>query len=74
MKNSESIPLYDVPRNSKIRIALDNPEGIRTPVASKRAIPGDILTFYNIDGMYSKCIDTDGDYVYLAGWTRVHII
>lgn len=63
--------LYDVPRNSKIKV-VDYEQVV--PPASKAIIHNETLLFKNIDGMYSYCIDKDGDIVHLAAWTEVEIV
>lgn len=53
--------LYDVPRNSRIKVKSDIQEE-------------QILIFNNIDGMYSHCLDSEGNVVHLAAYTEVEII
>ena len=60
--------LYDVPRNSMIRL-LEKPS---TPPASPT--PDDILRFSHCDGMYSLCYNSDNTPVHLAAYTEVEII
>ena len=64
--------LYDVPRKSYVRIVDDE---IKLPVGNY--IEGEnpiILFFDHIDGMYSFCIDSDGNLVHPAAWTEVEIV
>ena len=61
--------LFEVPRGSKIRVLGD----ILTAIGSPEIKEDDILTFYELDGMYSICYK-DGGRVYLAGWTEVEVI
>jgi len=72
MKNNNIIgmPLYEVPRGSKIRVLRD----IKTPPDSLKIEIGDELKFHRIDGMYSHCTNKDGASCYLAGWAQVEII
>ena len=49
--------LYEVPRNTKIRIIDDKTS---TPVASYPVEKNQTLHYYNIDGMYSYCKTHDG--------------
>jgi hypothetical protein len=62
--------LYDVPRNSKIRIVEDP----KTPVGSKTLREGEILEFLHIDGIYSLCLDQDGNPVHLSAFAEVEIL
>ena len=50
--------LYEVPRNSRIKL-IDN---------------GEQYNFRSIDSMYSYCTTDKGDIVHLAAWTEVEII
>jgi hypothetical protein len=52
--------LYNVPRNSKIRVKFDDHE--------------EILDFSHVDGMYSLCFDKAGRPVHIAAWTEVEVI
>ena len=52
--------LYDVPRNSRVVI-----------------VEGDVkyyLNFHHVDGMYSYCVDDDGNVVHPAAWTEVELV
>jgi hypothetical protein len=62
--------LYDVPRNSKIRV-LNNSEG---PPGSSPFKTEDIIKFHKIDGMYSFCTKENGVIVHLKCWEDVEII
>lgn len=62
--------LYDVPRNSRIKVVSD----IKVPPAAPDIEEGDELKFRNIDGMYSYCTRDDGEVVYLAAWAEVEIL
>lgn len=50
--------LYEVPRNSRIKVIDD----------------GEEYNFRSIDGMYSYCTNDNGDVVHIAAWTEVDII
>ena len=52
--------LYNVPKNTKIRIQGD--EG------------NEIFTFHHIDGMYSYCTDSEKNVVHLQAWSDVEIV
>jgi hypothetical protein len=62
--------LYDVPRNSKIRLVGDKTH----PPAHRDFDELETLLFINIDGMYSYCKDSDGNTVHLAANADVEII
>jgi hypothetical protein len=62
--------LYNVPRNSRIKVVGD----IKIPPASPMVEGGEILNFRSIDGMYSYCTRDNGEVVHLAAWTDVEII
>jgi len=62
--------LYNCKKGDKIRLY----ETASIP-PSHRPLPlGEVLTFDHIDGMYSLCYDTDGQYVHPAAWTEVLVI
>ena len=63
--------LYDVPRNSNIRI-LD--KKIRVPPAAIMPKKDDVLFFKNIDGMFSYCTNKDGNVCHIAAWTNVEVL
>lgn len=56
--------LYDVPRDSRIRIKGLEVNGILT----------EELNFHNIDGMYSYCTTDDELVVHLSASTEVELI
>ena len=62
--------LYDVPRNSRIKIIGD----IKVPPGAPELIEGQELNFRNIDGMYSYCTTDDGNVVHLVAWAEVELI
>ena len=49
--------LYEVPRNSRIRIVGED----------------EIINFSHIDGMYSYCTNSKGEVCHLAAWTEVEL-
>ena len=63
--------LYEVPRNTKIRIIDDETS---TPVASYPVEKNQTLQYYKIDGMYSYCINEENIAVHPAVWTEVEIV
>jgi hypothetical protein len=62
--------LHNVPHNTKIRV-LGN---IAIPPASPIIQIGDILYFRNLDTMYSRCENENGETVYLFSLAEVEII
>ena len=62
--------LYNVPINSKIRVIGD----VKTPPASIDINKDDILQFIKIDGMYSLCKNSKGEFVHLVAWAEVELI
>lgn len=65
--------LYDVPRNTKIRIKDANDVDGHPP-SHRDFESNEILLFSHIDGMYSLCFDSDKHPVHLAAWTEVEIV
>lgn len=61
--------LYDVPRNTWVRIISDN----KNPPAAKETVEGDVVKLHNIDGMYSYCTNKQGQVVHLVAWAEVEI-
>ena len=53
--------LYEAPRGSKIRVLGDIDEG-------------NVLYFDHLDGMYSYCIDSEGNIVHLSASAEVEVI
>jgi len=62
--------LYDVPRNSKIRVVRD----IKVPPAAPIIEEQEVLNFSHVDGMYSYCTNSDNEVVHLVAWAEVEII
>ena len=62
--------LYNVPRNSKIRIVGD----IKVPPSAQNIEEQEILNFSHVDGMYSYCTNSDDEVVHLAAWAEVEIV
>ena len=62
--------LYNVPRNSRIKVVRD----VKVPPASPQASEGEELNFRSIDGMYSYCTRDNGEVVHLAAWTNVEVV
>ena len=62
--------LYNVPRNSKIKVITD----IQVPPSSPIVEKQDLLNFSHIDGMYSYCTKDSGEVVHLVAWAEVEIV
>jgi|LauGreDrversion4_2_1035121.scaffolds.fasta_scaffold10300_2 hypothetical protein len=62
--------LYDVPRNSRIKIIGD----IKVPLAASKLTEGQELNFRSIDGMYSYCTTDSGEVVHLVAWAEVEVL
>lgn len=62
--------LYDVPRNSKIRVLGD----VKTPPAAQNIEEQEVLNFSHVDGMYSYCTNNNNEVVHLAAWAEVEIV
>ena len=62
--------LYNVPRNSRIKVVGD----IKVPPASPMVEGEEVLNFKHIAGMYSYCTRDNGEVVHLAAWTEVEIV
>lgn len=62
--------LYEVPRNSDVRVISGN----KNPPCSIDTEEGEIIKFHHIDGMYSYCHNKKGEVVHLAAWTEVELV
>lgn len=62
--------LYDVPRNTNIRLVGD----VSTPPGSMFLVDSTVLQFKHIDGMYSYCVDSQGNIVHPAAYSEVEIV
>lgn len=62
--------LYECPRNSIVRL-LEEPNH---PPASIRSKTNNLLKFHHVDGIYSYCIDENGNVVHPAAWTEVELV
>lgn len=68
-EKEKTVHLYDVPKNTKIKLIDD----IKVPPEALKLKKGDIIKFIYLDGMYSLCYK-DGVKCYLVGWAKVEII
>ena len=62
--------LYNVPRNSRIKVLVED----KVPPGAPQIEEGEELNFRNIDGMYSYCTRDSGEIVHLVAWADVEII
>lgn len=72
MKTDNKIKLFEVPRDSRIRVTLeesDLPVGYRLPEPIEME-----LNFSRIDGMYSYCTDDDGNVIHVKAWKEVEVL
>ena len=61
--------LYEMEYGTHFKLAPQ--DVIQVPVASNEFTTGDVFKFMGIDGMYSKCIDSNGVVHHFAAWTKV---
>jgi hypothetical protein len=62
--------LYNVPRNSRIKVLGD----IIVPPGAPEIKAGDELNFRSLDGMYSYCTTDAEEVVHLVAWAEVEIV
>lgn len=68
---NDMCPLYELRRGDKFVIADEHQE-VRVPPVHAKFDLSDVFTFFDIDGMYSFCKDSNGQVVHLAAWTKVN--
>lgn len=61
--------LYELQRGEHFKLAGD--DEVKVPPDSNEFVFSDVFKFMGIDGMYSKCIDSDGNLHHFAAWTQV---
>ena len=61
--------LYDAPTQCWVIPISD----IKTPIASLDIQEEEPIWFDHIDGMYSYCINKDGELVHLVAWANVYV-
>jgi len=70
--------LYNVPRNTRIKVCKQLASGKRNcrkiPPAAPEIEEDEILDFYHIDGMYSLCKNMKNEWVHLVAWAEVEIV
>lgn len=62
--------LYDVPRNSRIKVLSD----IKVPPGAPDIKVEQELNFSRVDGMYSYCTTDAGEVVHLVAWAEVEMV
>lgn len=66
--------LYEVPRNTRVRVLGDAEEEQRIPPGAPTIHSGEVLNFGHVDGMYSFCTNDRGEVVHLVAWAEVEIV
>lgn len=62
--------LYECPNNRKVRVLVED----KVPPGALQVGVHEVIDFKHIDGMYSYCINKDGQLVHLAAWTEVELV
>jgi len=62
--------LYEVPNHTVVCTCED----AKIPPASLSVPKGTVLKLYDIDGMYARCKNETGEWIYPAAWTEVEIV
>lgn len=60
--------LYELDKGTMFKLA-DNT--VAVPPASEPFDYMDVYKFMGIDGMYSRCFDSNGTLIHFAAWTKV---
>jgi hypothetical protein len=61
--------LYELDRGTMFKLA---PQAVvSVPVDSNEFTTDGVFEFMGIDGMYSRCVDSNGTMVHFAAWTEV---
>lgn len=60
--------LYELDRGTYFKLA---DKDVSVPPVSEAFTCKGVFKFMGIDGMYSKCFDSNGTLVHLAAWTKV---
>lgn len=61
--------LYELDKGTMFKLAPQ--DVVSVPPASEEFTMGDVYKFMGIDGMYSKCVDSNGTTHHFAAWTKV---
>lgn len=62
--------LYQIPRGTKVRLLAD----VSGPPGCGVYAHGDEFKLKNIDGMYSYCLDNNGDRAHLPAYAEVEVV
>ena len=62
--------LHEVPRRTIVRVMTE----ATVPPASDAVGRGELIRFYNLDGMFSRCRNERGNIVHLSVCTDVEIV
>jgi len=62
--------LHQAPNGCNIRVC----ETCRVPPGAPQVVQGTVLWFCHLDGMYSLCKDSEGNYCHIAAWTEVELV
>ncbi len=65
--------LYNIAKRQYIRICKET-KGSLHPPAHREFEPEEVLFFDHLDGMYSYCIDKEGNTVHLAAYQAVEVV
>ena len=63
---------FQVKQGTKV-IIIDN-DAIETPPSSIQVNKGDEITVQKVDGMYCRCLNKEGNLIYIAAWTKVKLL
>ena len=59
---------HKVKYGTKVKVIDEN---VKTPPSSIPVKKGDVITISRLDGMYCNGKDSEGNRIYIAGWTEV---
>lgn len=66
---NDHIELFNLQRGEYFTLNLNDP--VAVPPASNDFDPMGVFKFMGVDGMYSKCYDSNGGLHHFAAWTMV---
>lgn len=66
---SDMKALYELQYGQLFKLAPQ--DAVSVPPESEEFTFGDVFKFLGIDGMYSKCTDSNGTTHHFAAWTKV---
>jgi len=68
------LKLYEVPRNSRIKVIGDAKVAQRYKEKNIKPELDEVLSFKKIDGMYSLCYNSKNEPVHLVAWSDVEVL